>query len=128
MKNCRFGIFFYDSKCGTCNNFVEFLKRKIPFGEIGFLCLHSSSAKNIIFRKTGREPDLTTSYFLYENFLYDKSDAIFKSLGLCRGKALNKAVGFFVYLNTFILIHKFFNFCYDFTAKRRNKCKVSFTE
>lgn len=117
-------IFFYDSKCGTCNNFVNFLKRKIPFGNIAFLCLHSESAKSIILKKTGREPDLTTSYFLYDGFIYDKSDAIFKSLNLCDGKILNSLIKIILYLNSFILVHKFFNLCYDYFSKKRKSCFI----
>ena len=118
-------IFFYDSKCGSCNSFVSFLKTKSQFGKISFICLHTAWAKSIILKATGNEPDLTTSYLLHEEFVYDKSDAIFRSLSLCDSTSTKILSFALFYLNSFIIAHVFFDFCYDFFSRRRKTCKIS---
>lgn len=119
-------IFFYDSKCGMCSSFVSFLTKRVDPSVLTFECLHSEKARLTIGNISGKDPDMRTSYLLLGNSLYEKSDAIFNSISLCKSKVIKNLIKPLIYINSYVCFHNICNFFYDQISSRRKTCVVKF--
>lgn len=70
-------IVFFDGVCNLCNGFVDFVIRRDTAKEIYFCSLQSKQAKELLKSYHIQVSDeLSTIYFLKDNKLYHKSDAV----------------------------------------------------
>ncbi len=71
-------IVFFDGVCAMCNSFVLFLLDKDKKGELQFVSLQSSTAKNILLKHRVKidSKNLSTIYYVRNGKILNRSNAI----------------------------------------------------
>lgn len=87
-------IFFYDGDCGFCDSTVMFLMDRTASNKLYFSSLQSTFSETLLAENGIENPVISTAYFYDGTAVFKESDAIMKSLLLC--KRPTQFLGFFL--------------------------------
>ena len=107
-------ILLFDGVCNLCNGAVDFILKHESSPKLYFASIQSAEGQKILTKFNRNSGKLDTLYVLFENKLFEKSEAIIILTNCLKWPW--RLIGIIKYLPKVIL-----NFGYDFIAKYRYK-------